>query len=554
MTPPPPASWRHVFPDRKAAFALCAVFVIVWFATLAGRSLIGPDEGRYASISLGMLQHGDWITPRLNGLLYFEKPPLQYWAGAISFWLFGINEFAARLWPALTGLATILLVGHTAARLWGSRCGWHALWICGGSTWMVANDHFLTLDAGLCAALTLTLCGVLIAHHAGPGTPSARRWMLAAWVGVGLAVLSKGLIGVVIPGAVLVLHSLWQRDFSWWRGLHWTAGIAAVAVITLPWFVLVISRNPDFARFFFIHEHFARFLTTSHQRTGAWWYFVPYLLLGFLPWTSALPWLLQWPRSAFAERLLLVWCSFIFVFFSVSDSKLPSYILPMFPALALLTARAIDKVADTAHERTLRRHLWLPGLLWLAALLALTQVDRLFSSSMPRAAAVSLAWGIGLAATLGLAGVASAWRLLGRHRRSAAITVLAATQAFAVLILMQSHDRFGQLKSADQIALALAPYLGPSTPVFAVSSYDQTLPFYLRRDVVLVDYVDEFAFGEQHEPSRWTPTIDAFADRWRGETKAAAYMGRQTFEALRQRGLIMRPVFEDTRRVVVVKP
>ena len=173
---------------------------------------------------------------------------------------------------------------------------------------------------------------------------------------------------------------------------------------------------------------------------------------------------------------------------------------------------------------------------------------------MPPAAATSLAWGIGSAAVLGLAGVVIAWRLLGRHRRSAGIAVLAATNAFALLVLMQSHDRFGQLKSADRIAVALVPHLGPATPVFAVGSYDQTLPFYLRRDVVLVDYVDEFAFGEQHEPERWIPTVGAFAERWRREPHAAAYMDKNMFAALRARGLAMRPVFEDARRVVVVKP
>ena len=311
-------------PSRAWLGCWLAVFAAIWLAALAGRSLIGPDEGRYATLSLGMLHSGDWITPRLNGLLYFEKPPLQYWGGALSLWLFGVNEFAARLWPGLAGLATVFLVGFTARRLWGVRTGWHALMVCGSTTWIVANSHFLTLDAGLAAALTLTLCGVLIAQHPDSSQRSQARWMLAAWAGVGLAVLSKGLIGVVIPGAVLVLHSLWRLDFSVWRRMHWLAGGALLLCITLPWFALVSARNPDFAWFFFIHEHFQRYLTTVHRRTGAWWYFVPILLVGMLPWTSALPWLLRARRSDFATSLLLVWSVFVFVFFSASGSKLPS--------------------------------------------------------------------------------------------------------------------------------------------------------------------------------------------------------------------------------------
>ncbi len=166
---------------------------------------------------------------------------------------------------------------------------------------------------------------------AGSGWPGPR------WAG---AVLSKGLVGILIPGAVLVLTSLWRRDASLWRGMHWGSGLAMLFVLAAPWFVLVSMRNPGFAEFFFIHEHFARYLTTEHNRVGAWWYYLPILAIGALPWTGALPWL--WPSSmkggsSTGSRgqlavgdLLRVWPLFILLFFSVSGSKLPSYILPIF--------------------------------------------------------------------------------------------------------------------------------------------------------------------------------------------------------------------------------
>ncbi|MDE2455903.1 MAG: glycosyltransferase family 39 protein, partial [Burkholderiales bacterium] len=163
------------------------LFVAVWLLALAGRSLVSADEGRYASLSLAMLQSGDWITPRLNGLIYFEKPPLQYWGGALAMAVFGINEFAARLWPGLAGLATVGLLGFTARRLWGAAAGLQAAVIAGATSWIVLNSHFLTLDAGLSAALTLVLCAVLLAERS-----DALHWWLLAWAGMGLAVLSKG--------------------------------------------------------------------------------------------------------------------------------------------------------------------------------------------------------------------------------------------------------------------------------------------------------------------------------------------------------------------------
>ena len=533
--------------------ALVALFslVLLWLVSLAGWPLLSADEGRYASLSLGMLHSGDWVTPRLNGLLYFEKPPLQYWAGAIAMALFGINDFAARFWPGLAGLFTVAMVGYTAAQLWGSRAGWQALAICGGCTWVVVNSHFLSLDAGLCACLTLVLCAVLLAERDPPqSTMARRRYVLAAWAGMALAVLSKGLVGLVIPGAVLVLHSLWRLDLAIWKRLHWSAGLALLLLIAAPWFVLVSARNPDFAQFFFIHEHLQRYLTKVHGRVGAWWYFVPVLLIGFMPWTSALPWLLVPRRRDFASSFLLVWVIFIFVFFSVSDSKLTSYILPLFPALALLLAQRLQSTSVTA----LRRHLAIPAVLWLVVLLASPWLNGWIGESTTPTAAAALSQGIVIASVLGLAGCAvAAWALRG-GRLTLAVAGLAVSQMLGVLTIMATHAPYGQYKTAVAIAPVLLPHLQSQDPIFAVADYDQTLPFYLRRNVTLVAYQDEFAFGQGIEPDRWIPTLEGFLTRWQASPRAAAYMASATFASLRQRGLPMQVVYQDAQRVVVIKP
>jgi 4-amino-4-deoxy-L-arabinose transferase-like glycosyltransferase len=535
-------------PVRLLALGLAA-FIGLWLLALGGRSLVSADEGRYATLSLGMLQSGDWVTPRLNGLLYFEKPPLQYWAGALAMSLLGVNEFAARLWPGLAGLFTVLITAHTARRLWGATAGLHAALIGGSTTWIVVNSHFLSLDAGLTAMLTLVLCALLLAQHAGPGG-TQRRWMLAAWAGMGLAVLSKGLVGVLIPGAVLVLHGLWRRDFALWRQFQWGSGLALFALITVPWFVLVSSRNPDFAQFFFIHEHLQRYLTPVHRREGAWWFFVPILLVGFLPWTGALPWLLRVRRADFAGSLLLLWALFVLLFFSASSSKLPSYILPMFPALVLLLAQRTPQVSLAV----LRWHLVLPALVWAAALAALPLLGRKVASDAPVAATQALLRGIGIGGALFVLAALAAWLLLRRGRPTAALAVVAGAHLCAALAVLESHDTYGQLKSSDAIVRRLAPAMQGNAPVFSVRAYDQTLPFYLGRPVLLVDYRDEFEFGQDHEPGRWLPTLDAFVARWQAEPRAAAYMGPDTYAELQGRGLPMRVVFEDPRRLVVVKP
>ena len=517
---------------------------------LAGSSLISSDEGRYASLSLSMLQSGDWITPRLNGLLYFEKPPLQYWMGAIAMRSFGVNEFAARLWPGLAGLATVALLGHTARRLWGASAGWRALCIGASTTWIAVNSHFLSLDAGLCAALTLVLSGLLIAEHSRKVSPqSARRWILAAWVGLALAVLSKGPIGVVTPAVVLMLQSAWRRDFSVWSRLQWVPGLLIFGVIAVPWFVMISAKNPGFASFFFVHEHIDRFLTPVHRREGSWWYFLPFVLVGFLPWTGALPWLVRSTKGDFATSLLVIWCVFILLFFSASSSKLPSYILPMFPALVLLLVRALDRASPIA----LRRHFWVPVVVWGLTLLCVPFASR-FGKGAPPAAVESLALGVTIGAALFLGTAPLAWRLLSRGNLTATLAALSGAHLAALLIVMASYNPYGQLKSSDALVRALTPAIDPQTPVFAVRLYDHTLPFYLRRPVILVEHVDEFEFGESQEPARWIPTLDQFVLRWRSEPRAAAYMNRATFDELLGRGLAMRVQFEDARRLVVVKP
>ena len=537
---------------------MIGLLALAWFGSLATRSLIHPDEGRYATLALGMARSGDWVTPRLNGLLYFEKPPLQYWIGALSFQWFGITEFAARLWPGLAGFLTVLMVGFTAARLWGRDAGLQALAIAASTTWIVVNSHFLTLDAGLTLFHTLALCAVLIAGSERSNARARRGWIWLAWAAMAAAVLSKGLVGVVIPGAVLLLVSLWRRDFGLWRGMHWVSGLLIFFVLAAPWFVLVSLRNPGFAEFFFIHEHFARYLTDVHRREGAWWYYLPLLLAGLLPWTGGLPWLLQKDKSEAnreagpieARHVLIVWSVFVLLFFSASGSKLPSYILPMFPALALLLALQLRN----ARPSVLRWHLLVPILAWVIALLASTRSSRFASPATPAEVLVPLAAAVRVGATLFLAGAAIAWWYLGRRQVTAAVLSLALGHFLATTVVLQAHNGFGQLKSAAPLAAVLRPLVGPDTPVFALRTYDQTLPFYLQRNVMLVDYEDEFALGQQREPGLSIGTLDEFVDRWRSLPQAAAYMNRLTWIELQQRGVPMRIVFEDARRLVVVKP
>lgn len=232
---------------RAGFLAALVAFTLVWFGVLDYRKLIKPDEGRYAEIAREMAVSGDWVTPRLNGIKYFEKPPLQYWSTAAAYKAFGEDEWTARLWPALTGLLGILLAWYAGRRLFGEQAGMFASVALASSLLYLGMGHFNTLDMGLACFLEAAVFGFLLAQDGN------QRWMLFAWAALALAVLSKGIVALVLTGATLVLYSLLTRDFSPWRRLEPLRGIVIFLVITAPWFVAVSIANPEFPRFFFIH-------------------------------------------------------------------------------------------------------------------------------------------------------------------------------------------------------------------------------------------------------------------------------------------------------------
>ena len=539
---------------NAAVYFFWLAFIIFWFATLGQRALISPDEGRYAELSLGMLQSGDWVTPRLNGILYFEKPVLQYWAGALSFMVFGINEFAARFWPAFTGILSVLAVGLTARRLWGN--GQYAALVMAGSTWVIGNSHFLTLDMGVTFFLTLTLCAFLWAQQ-DAASPAERRYaMWLVWAAMAAATLSKGLIGVLIPGCVLGLYSLINWQWGVWRRMQWLAGIGIFLMLAVPWFWLVSERNPGFAHFFFIHEHFQRFLTTEAHREGPLWYFVPVLLVGFLPWTSLLPRLLceAWPRRAGADfhvhRFLLIWVVFVFAFFSTSSSKLPSYILPMFPALALLLGQTLAR----APSAELKKHLWLPVVIWGSLACSYPLIGRLASNTSPLPAMQQLAIFLAVGGAGFLLCAAFARHFIFRGDTRLALMLIAAGSLWSVSVASIGHDMLGQLASSKVLVEQVRSHLRPDTAIFSVRTYEQTFPFYLQRPVTQVDYQDEFAFGQETEPDKAIASLEEFIARWQAAPQAMAMLGQKTFDELQKRGVAMKPVYRDARRLAVIKP
>ena len=544
----------HTLPKRSTLILLLAALAVLWFGNLDYRKLVRPDEGRYAEIPREMAATGDWLTPRLNGIKYFEKPPLQYWATAAAYKVFGEHEWTVRLWPALTGFAGIVLVYFVGAALFGALAGFYAALVLASSLGYVLVAHVATLDMGVTFFMTLTLAGLLLGLRTD-GTPAARRlWIHVAWAAMALAALSKGLMGVVLPVMVLGAYVVLQRDFGLLRRMHILTGSLVFLAIAAPWFVAVSLANPGFFDFFFIHEHFQRFLTKAHRRPGPWWYFFPILALTILPWLftlcAALPasWKRRGSPAAFQPlRLLLLWSVLIFAFFSVSGSKLPSYILPIFPALALLMGLYLSQSRAT----TLRWHLLPPLLLGLVVLAFAPQAVRFASDEVP--VALYTAYVPWLFATGGVVLFGSGYALYRCLRGciTAALIALCFSSLAAGQLAMMGHNSLARASSAHYLAQEIRSWLKPGTPFYSVGTYEQTLPFYIKRTVTLVAFADEMAYGLAQEPGLGLPDYREFERVWRSSPYALAIMTPETYAEFRKTGLPMQEIARDTRRVVV---
>ncbi len=541
---------------------LLATMVAIWFGTLDARHLLRSDEGRYAEIAREMVATGDWVTIRYQGLKYFEKPPLHLWMTALAYEAFGVGDWQSRLWVALSGALGLALTALAAQRWLGGRLTatpsrtsgglLAALVLLAAPTWNIGS-HFNSLDMGVSGALAGVLAALLIAQHPTNSARAQRHWMWGAWAAMGLAVLTKGLIGIVLPGLALVAYTLLARDWALWRRLHLVGGALVFLTITVPWFVLVSQRNPEFPQFFFIHEHWERYTSSVHQRGAPAWYFVPQVLAGFAPWLGLLPALFRALRAesrahtARAFRPLLfcaVWAVGIFAFFSASGSKLPGYILPVFPALAVLAAAALQGLDALAWRRQLRVMLALAAALLLASPL----IGRTGAGE-----AVLRDYGLWVSAGCALAVAAllgATW--LQRRGALAPSIALAASGFFGATTLgLLGHETLGRPASGADLLPAIQAVLRPGMPLYSVKLLDHTLPYYLRRTVVMVEEPDELAFGTQQEPQKWLPSVAAFKQAWTAGPPALALMSSATHADLQAQHLPMTTVAQDERRVVV---
>ena len=326
------------------------VLYVCLFSGLGAIGLVGPDEPRYAAIARAMAETHDWITPRLWGTPWFEKPVLYYWTAGIAMRVFGVSEFAARLPSALATLLAVVAIAWTALRSYGLGAAWYSLLMLPTSVAMIGFSRAAAPDmlfAGFLTAAMAVACEILQKPRPGPVLRVAFGFFLGA------AVLAKGPAAVILAGGATLLWAALSRQWlAPFRFLH-PLIVAVFCATALPWYVLCAVRNPDFLRVFIWQHNFERYLTPVFQHPQPFWFFPAIFVVGILPWLPlAIPGIVEWTRAMRSAELLSspslyigCWIVFIVVFFSLSQSKLPGYILPAFPAAGLLVARTFARVS-----------------------------------------------------------------------------------------------------------------------------------------------------------------------------------------------------------------
>jgi 4-amino-4-deoxy-L-arabinose transferase-like glycosyltransferase len=368
---------------------------VLWLAlTIWVRPLMLPDEGRYVGVAWEMLRSGHWLVPTLDGLPYFHKPPLFYWITAGSLSIFGLHEWAARAAPLLGAIAAVWSLFAFTSRWVGAAVARLSLLVLVTSPLLFAAAQFANLDmivAGCISATILALASAALELDRG-GRPT--RTLLAAYAFAALGLLAKGLIGIVLPGLVIVVWLLALRRPRLLLSLLSAPGLVLFAVIGAPWFIAMQERFPEFLHYFFVVQHFQRYTTTGFNNPEPFWFYFALLPIGLLPWSAWLPAAVRSyrrdPERGRVRLLMWLWVLLITLFFSLPRSKLIGYILPVCVPLAFLIGDAVSVALATGAPRT-RRFVALAATLGAALCLAVVAVVTLSPAKSMRELGEALA-------------------------------------------------------------------------------------------------------------------------------------------------------------------
>ena len=489
--------------------AVAALALVLFFFHLGTYGLWEPDEARYAEIAREMLALHNFIVPHLNYVPYIEKPPLLYWLTASSMKLFGINEFAARLVNAGAALIGVLATYLFALRTFDYRRALLSGAVLATSALYAVMAQVLTTDMLLTAATTVAMFAFFLQWRDGG------RWWLLCYFAMGLAVLTKGPVGAVLPLITAAIFLWYEGE---WLGafsrFHLVGGLMITAAVSLPWFIAITIREPGYFDFYFVGEHLRRFLEPRYSHGEPIYYYIPVAAGGFLPWSLAMlfiPWR-SLERDP-ARRFCLIAAATVFVLFSLASAKLVPYILPAFPFAALAAADGLIALADADQSGFARTGLELRGeiarhcdprrlvvmtiLLVVAGLAVLAIAADADRFKNPYPAILRPVLYVSGATVVVCAIVCSA--VFWTRRFGAGLVALVGGAAATLMIMSYGRIMAESTRSYSALARSIER-LAPQARLICYPRYIESLPFYCRRRVILIGAKTELTYGAEHAP------------------------------------------------------
>lgn len=538
---------KTAYRDWLVDIFFLSISVLFFYCLWLGQyPLFTPDEGRYSEVAREMVASGDYITPRINGVPFLDKPVLYYWLQAFAIQLFGIKEWALRLFPALFGMMGCLLTYVCGRHLFDRSTGLLSALVLATTPLYFAGAHYANLDLEVAVLISASLLcfvtGILTSNH-------RRAFIFSAWVFVALAFLTKGLMALAFPALIGILWMLLANRLTAIKQLHLILGLFLFCLIVFPWYFLVQKANPDFLHYFFITQQVTRFLSKGEfNNKGPFWFYIPVILFGFFPWTIFL-WqslkesiinVWQDKKEHTIELFLLIWVIIIFLFFSIPHSKIMTYILPIFPALALLTGRYLSSKWVFATQRTIRiasLSLALFALMLMGLFLLLQNYLNLSHHFKP--------YLIIICCILGLSALISLALIKAQHLKGHIVLSLALSGA--VLLMLTLGAVHLNHNSTKPLVKNLQTIIKPEDEVITYFKYYQDLPLYLGRQITVVsnwnadtiakndNWLRELWLGLRFQKKAdWFINEEAFWQRFNGEKRVFVFLNTNYFEQFKK--------------------
>jgi hypothetical protein len=489
---------------------LITIFLsVLFFIYLGSRPLLVPDGGRYAEIAREMLVKHDYVTPYLNGILYFEKPVLYYWLEVAAIKIGGLNLWSLRSINALLGIIACLATYGISRFLYNRTTALLASVILSLSCLYFAMIHIVNLDLAVSVWISLCLYAILLSVNS-PKPHQQRLLMGLAACFAALAVLTKGLIGVVLPSLIIGLWLTISQQWSLIKRMHILSAMLIFLLIAAPWHIMIAIKHPEFLHFYFIEQHFLRYSTKMIGHNQPAWYYLPVLIASFCPWIVFLP--QTWKALKFdnSELLLVIWALVVFVFFSFSHSKLIPYILPMLPPMAILTAHYLASLWTVSKcPRSFKISIFI---LFIASLF-IAYIDVHYCQLYPTLDAHQANYFLTMAAISILLGMSITLFVAWRYQAKMAIICLSISWAIFYIFTLGSIQWL-DMRSIYTLATQIKPLLKPKDEIVSYKIYYQDLPFYLQKQITIVNWRNELSFGMQYQPEQnWLISTSEFLKR-----------------------------------------